>query len=182
MARRIRCHGLPAFRLIVVIMPRSPSICWPVCGHQTKDKTGKTGQNPLRLLQSVGDLLLGISTFLHGMLLQHEGHITGKLAFKPEEEMGGRHCGCVNLSTPPSASMFAVIARSVNGGFARSPHCSFRGRQTIAHLAVRPDGDIAPPRHIARIRVSLGLLQNPDDLLARETYPIHRPSSPRAGL
>ena len=25
----------------------------------------------------------------HGMLLQHEDHITGKLSFKPEEEIGG---------------------------------------------------------------------------------------------
>ena len=44
-ARRTRCHGLPAFLLIVFIMPRSPSICWSICGHQTKDKTDKTQQN-----------------------------------------------------------------------------------------------------------------------------------------
>jgi hypothetical protein len=35
--------------LLVFIMPRSPSICWPVCAHQTKDKTGKTRQNPLAI-------------------------------------------------------------------------------------------------------------------------------------
>jgi hypothetical protein len=34
-------------------------------------------------------LLFGILTLLYGMLLQHEGYITGKLAFKSEEEIGG---------------------------------------------------------------------------------------------
>ena len=38
-----------------------------------------------------------------------------------------------------------------------------------------------PPGQLGRLRTSLGLLQNPDDLLFREPRPLHRPSSPRAG-
>ncbi len=57
-----------------------------------------------------------------------------------------------------SAKTIAVIARGENGGFGRWLRCRFWGRQAIAHLAVRPDGDIALPLQLTRLRVSLGLL------------------------
>jgi hypothetical protein len=42
----------------------------------------------LRLLQRIGNLLFCRSTLLHGMPLQHEGHMTGKRSFKPEQTIG----------------------------------------------------------------------------------------------
>lgn len=95
----------------------------------------------LPLLQRVGDLLFGISTLLHGMLLQHKGNITGRLAFKPEKEIGGTSnwncCKKVFLadwigsklqlvlitdSFPPLRNSGAVQLRDLSREFVRQGH------------------------------------------------------------
>ena len=43
----------------------------------------------LRLLQRIGNLLFWRATLLHGMRLQHEGHMTAKRSFKTEKRSGG---------------------------------------------------------------------------------------------
>lgn len=57
----------------------------------------------LCLLQCVGDLLFGIATLLHGMLLQDEGLITGNLSLKPEEETGATS----RMTAPINKATFA---------------------------------------------------------------------------
>lgn len=80
---------VPQTQAVFPVKPLDPFVVHDPAFMAKQDVDPEVAVSHLCLLQCVGDLLVGISILLHGMHLQHEGHITGKLSFKPEEEIGG---------------------------------------------------------------------------------------------